>query len=181
LEIKNLSPEENHICKYDDLAIYYINKNKKFKLYDNQILCDLEVFKKMLEKALENKLLLDPAIKDFVGLIWNEKLHEEEGTHQKFFDVEDYYSLWSSGAGIKYSTWIYNKDNTTMLEISPDYPWHFLDPKPNETYITYDEWKKSYESILIGPIDKKTIKEWINQLNELFFEMEQDLEEANLN
>lgn len=64
----------------------------------------------MLERALDNKLLLDNSIKDFVGLIWNEKLHEIEVSHQKFFDVENHYSLWSSGLGIKYSTWIYNKE-----------------------------------------------------------------------
>lgn len=174
LEIHNCNSQKEHICQYDELEIFFVDKGEKYKLYDNIILCDLDVFKEMLQKALNNKLLLDNSIQGSIGFIWNESLQEEEGSKQKYFDVINYYSLWSSGPYIEYSTWIYNKNGTNFLEISPDYRWHFIDPKPDDQYITYLQWRQDFKPIVIGEIDKKIIQEWINQIDGILLEMKDD-------
>ena len=173
LEICNLDYQKNHVCKYDAVGIYFINHDTKYKLYHDVILCDFDVFKNLLFNALENKLQLVDSIKKYIGLLWNQELQKEDHSHDLEINLTNYL-LWSSGPQIKYSTWLYNKGDEIFLEISPDYPWHFVDPKDREEWISYASWEKNYKPLFFYKLDKKIVQNWIYQLDEIIFAMKEN-------
>jgi len=174
IEIVNLNPEENHICMYDELAISFVSDNKCHVLYRDVILGDLRIFRDVLKYVVDNQLNTDESIELDLGFHWNEYLHDlstDEKTNKK--DLSRYL-LWSSGPEKAYSTWFYNKDNEIILEISPDYPWHFIEPKEEEAFDSYDEWMKNYKPLFLGQVDKATAQKWIRQIDEILIQMDKD-------
>ena len=67
----------------------------------------------------------------------------------------------------QYNTWLYNKNNEIILEITPTYPWHFDKPAKNESFVPYEEFIKNYKALVIAKIDKKQAQEWLDIAYEL--------------
>lgn len=177
LELININAAKNHICKYDEIAIIFVNDKKRYTLYQDIILTDLEVFRDILTGVLSNKFEINPLIESDLGLYWNQYLHDlstKEKTNK--MDITKYL-LWCSSPQRAYSTWIYNKDDSIILEINPDYPWHLIDPEDVQRFIPYDEWMKNYKPIFCGKIDKTIIQEWIFQIDRILIEMSKGLAE----
>jgi hypothetical protein len=77
--------------------------------------------------------------------------------------------MWS---GNIFDTWLYNKNESIWLEISPIYPWHFRDPKEGEIFVPYKEWIKSYKPVCIVEIQRKIAQQWLSQAKSIMEEIE---------
>ena len=163
-------------CELADIDLFsmanisFVSCSEQFDLYYNDTLIEsLLSFKELLKQALEG-FLLPESIKEDIGYLWNTELHGDTNfpTYQwqgANLWIGEKYLLWSVAQ--KNSTWLYNKDNKIFLEITPVYPWHFLEPEPNEQYYSYDEFIKNYKPIVTVEISKDIAKKWLEQTDEL--------------
>ncbi len=108
-----------------------------------------------------------------MGLMWNEYLNatKKDGKPSTSFIMENTSSGQSFWIGQKYllwesntsncATWLYAHNNRFFLEITPEYPWHFVDPTESETFYSYDEFIKNYKPLAIIEIHKNHLEEWL--------------------
>ena len=103
--------------------------------------------------------------------MWNEYTHKRDSTQWANSDqaawVGERYLVWSTSCKYNISTWLYIKNEKIILEITPDYPWTFVDPKSGENYITYDEFIKNYKPYVIREISREIAQQWLDKTAEL--------------
>ena len=140
---------------------------------------DIEILNTLLKQAISNELQLDASITNDIGYMWNEDLIKtsqlaDQGKHELIEDwVGQGYLLWSPRG---FSTWLYNKNNKIIFEITPTYLWHHRDPKEGEDFITYEEFIKNYKPYFILELNKDTAQQWLNKTEELLTIINQNYE-----
>lgn len=155
-KIKNLN-------RYKDVRTVYINNTKEKCLLSTENLNEtLLLLKKMLKKAMNGELQLNSSIKKYrIGYNWN--IRTNELSDEALENEEDYfekYWLWSTRC---IQTWLYNVGDDIIIEISPSYKWHFIEPNESKLYIPFDEFIKNYKEIAVLKIEKNIAKEWIEE------------------
>lgn len=121
---------------------------EKYILHDDDI-GGIEVFNKLLKKAITYNLGLHESITEDIGYLWNEYLQTELDQRKKRFVKKDNFwvglnnFLWEIKG---FDTWLYNKDNKIFLEITPTYKWDYEEIE-HEEYVPYREFIKNYKTI----------------------------------
>jgi len=157
-------------CKEDELdccseiKIVLEHGDQKLLLFDkSDIRYALEPLKVLLNEALtgDGKLHESIAQQD-IGYLWNEEIHGTVALPVKegaLFWVGEHHLLWESSS--KIATWIYNKGDSIIFEITPVYKSNQLDE--NNEPISYTDWLKKYHPIMNIEIDKNTARRWLEQ------------------
>lgn len=168
-----LSLNKLHCC--DHINIYFKNNNDLFIGIISSH--DLNDFRDMLIKSLNNQLQLHPSIQQDIGYLANEEYDGNSTLKFIYYDLEDkpywvgiQYTLWQISGSIRpnLTTWLYNNEKgEIILEITPDYPWHFMDPEPEEVFVAYEQWIKDYKPLLICTIAHEVAKRWLAQVEHL--------------
>jgi hypothetical protein len=165
------SAEGLHV--FDEVEVQYIHNGTAILLTKDIVQYVVETFCASLEMSLKNELPLDASlVVGKVGCFFSKKKYmtADECNGQKKDDVFTQYWVWSSPDNIQ--TWLYNRDNKIYFEISPTYPWLFSDPQEDEHYITFDDYIKSYEPVMLIELSKSLVQEWVNQCHKLLDKME---------
>lgn len=134
-------------------------------LYKDTSLEGINILIYMLRKAKLGQLHLSNDLRlGEVGYWWNIYTDEDDlGCNI----VEDYW-LWST----RYvQTWFYTVNDEVIIEISPSYPWHFLEPESNESYHTFKAFITTYRNIETIRIKISEIDQVINVLGDLLDRM----------
>lgn len=159
----------------DEIYVYF-NADEVFLL---NIDCSHELItlKDMLISALRNQLLLHNSITKDIGYLSNQEYHGDPNLELIFnakegqeFWVGRRYNLWETPGDVTPSlaTWLYNNEKgEIILEITPNYPWHFSDPTPEENFIPYEQWIKDYKPFIIRTIPQEVAKRWLAQVEHL--------------
>ncbi len=119
-----------------------------------------------LDKLLNNQSSeLSPSISN-IGYIENEYSYTEILPHG--IESEDFlkfvFCSTPSYPQPNLTTWIYKQANRYYLEITPNYPYEYRDPKPDERYISFEDFMKDYK-----PFYKETItRQDLQELRNLF-------------
>jgi len=178
LELINHCPEKNHFYRFDECELSFVNTEEKFIIFQDVLMDCIDMFKFLLPKSLKDALILPESIKLDIGFLWNEYLNEPSNTNLEMVAVENSrewiglrYLLWSPGKKINVATWLYNKNDTIYLEITPVYPWHFRDAEQDEKFIPYDEWIKNYKPLIISEITKDTTEQWLSKTEKIIQEI----------
>ena len=159
-----ISTNNENVNLFSEVIIKYYNNNNNIDLYSDILKEAIRPLKIILEKALNNELILNNEIKSQVNFGYTSNLFYHRSEHDDTDELDDYteeYLLWESKTT---STWIYNDNESIYLEISPNYQWHFVDPEPNDKdFTTFAEFIKTYKPISVSIIDKSKVKRWIKQ------------------
>lgn len=156
------------------IKIFYEYENKSTILFWNsfQEMYDLL---DQLKLVLNKELFLHPSIKKNIGFYENQ-YRKKEDRKNLIYENNEYgrfwigvsYSLFSSCGKGNPDSWLYNdKDGSIVFEITPAYPWCYSEPEPDETFITYSEWMKTYQPYLKRVISKEVAQKWLVELQEL--------------
>jgi hypothetical protein len=162
-----------HCCYQAPITFFF--ENQIYLLGDEVINYRIGIFSVLLERAIEGKLKLHKSITEDIGFLFNEYLYclynEKLKDQTKFvykkskegrsYWIGDSYNLWSS-------EWIYNnKDGAIIFEVTPVYPYHFVDPTEEPNFVPYAEWIKDYKPFFIKKIPLEIAKKWLKQANDL--------------
>lgn len=161
---------------FDFAQINYKNKNKTIVIKIEEIIDLLKILKSKLQLCLRGTMILHPSIKHPLG--YYETKSYVKGIKKLVYKtmpdgnsqwVGDQHKLFEATPGIKIPfSWLYNdKEGNIILEISPMYPWHYNDPKSDETFVKYSEWIKNYKPYAITKIPKESAKQWVKDIDKL--------------
>lgn len=139
----------------------------------------------LLSKVLAKQLMLHSSIIKDIGYLYNEYLQglyseslqkNKELVYEKMEGIDHWvgeaYKLFDCNP----TTWLYNDyDENIILEITPNYPWHFSEPKEGEDFIPYEEWIKSYKPVLIRAIPVEVARQWLEQANMILKKIEENV------
>lgn len=162
----------NDAFRYDEIQVLLCTNNlKEFVLYQDFIIEALRAFKRVLERALNNKLQLHSSITKNIGFVWNEYLHDDEVSMEldamgNSFWVGQKHLIWNVRSSDA-ATWLYEKDGKFWFEVTLDYRWHFSDPKEDEEFISYEEFMRNYKPIALFEVSRETLEEWLKRVHEL--------------
>ncbi len=95
-----------------------------------------------------------------LGYWWN-KNTDSVDERAAFELAYEKYWLWSTNT---IQTWMYRIDNIVFIEISPAYPWHFVEPDSDELYFSFNEFISTYEVIDVLYFDIQQIDYLISQV-----------------
>lgn len=134
-----------------------------------------------LQKALAGKKELPSELKNQnLGYLWEEILADKitDYPHTMIENtpvwIGQRYLLWSV-AQTCINTWFYSTDGELFFEISPGYIWMFREPEPqSEDFITYEEFIKNYQPLVISHVDRQRAESWLPQLEEILICMEKN-------
>jgi hypothetical protein len=159
----------------DEIPILFLYNKHHYVLNTDFIHEAMYKLRALLTKALANKLPLHKSIKKNIGYLWNEYLQDKPGFVYKTVDGFDYWVgqsnlLWNTPSTVKpeTATWLYNDNNgSIILEITPTYPWHFVEPKEGEVKIPYEQWIMQYKPLIIRIIPREVAEQWLKQAQDL--------------
>lgn len=160
--------------RFDEVEIaYYSDKNKKTILSFDIIREILMSLSGSLEDAINTKLELPSFIKKSeFGKFYNETSYQitiednEDLTTEEKNNLDLFSKHWLfSDESIQ--TWIYNVEDKICIEITPSYKWLYQDPKLNEKFIPFKEFREHYKPYDIFCIDKKIASQWKLKCDEI--------------
>lgn len=176
LSIESGMPFQEMAACCDFIQIYYRN-NEKYLVNNDTFHYSIAGLIDSMTDALNGKLQLPASISKDLGYLWNEYCNGFSSEIFEFRQIETYqrwvgidYILWETPGSSRpvLATWLYNNKNSEIiLEITPDYPWHNIDPEPSEKYYTYEEFKSAYKPILIRTIPIEVAQRWVAQATHL--------------
>jgi hypothetical protein len=159
-------PDKIFTHRFDPVTILFYDGKKKYILSEHDHLGpELETLNCFFKASINGDLELLKTIIEDLGYLYNEEIHNRSLKPKKV-----------TGKGIRYylmldgnqnTTWLYTKNNSIFLQITPSYLWHFSDPEEHETFVSYDEFIKNYQSYLTVEIKKETMANWAIQSNEI--------------
>ena len=133
----------------DEVVVKFYNKNNKYLLGIDCIRERTESLFNLINDALDNKAKLHKSILNDIGYLWNEEMQDKPGLSYFKIDSIKYWVglknlIWAtpSNANPILSTWLYNNaSGEIILEITPSYPWHFIDTEDtkDENFISYEK------------------------------------------
>ncbi len=154
----------------EDHKCIVINENKYNTTitFEEQVIFDdifqegIDVFKKMLLKAIEGELCFDDRfIEKGIGYWWNEYTDSYDDAVEPTEDIAEKYWLWSCR---NVQSWLYSVDDVIYIEISLSYPWHFIEPKEGEMAIKFEEFQNRHNIVDILKIKFKDVEYIIKEL-----------------
>jgi hypothetical protein len=158
--------------RYDEIFVF-LNQNNQNKniLYQDFLIEALRAFKRVLDRALDNKLQLHHSITKNIGYVWNEYLHDIEVPMEldamgSSFWVGQKHLIWNARSSDA-ATWLYESEGRFWFEVTLDYRWHFSDPKEGEEFISYEESMKAYKPIVIFEVSREDLEQWLERVREL--------------
>lgn len=168
IEIPDASVKYNYyydvtemLNKYDEVAVYYLCNNTRIEIYKDIIDEFLTVFRAKLKKTLSNSLSLPDRISaGQAGEVINYILND-----RSTYDLDSY---WVCSSSTNKLTLIYNKNNNIYIEIVPMYPWTYVEPKPEEDYITFEKFMENYKPYVLEIIPYEVADRWLNTCEEIF-------------
>lgn len=179
--------KEKDLYRYDEIKIILRTSKNKYVLYSNECIDALQDLDYCLTDILNGRLQLHKSIYN-IGYQCNEDYHSitEDSLSNLIYVmhkgvrrwVGERYMVWSTTQRYSQTTWLYVKDKQIILEVTPDYKWHFDEPKKNEKFIEYSEFMKNYQNFYKVVLDKETIVAWHRKCRELlqiidrYFELE---------
>jgi hypothetical protein len=156
---------------FDEVEVQYIHDGEAITLARDIIREIINTFVVTLEKALKKELLLEEVfIVGKVGYFFNKITYTNTNELKEKNDIFSEYWVWSSPKNVQ--TWLYNVDGKIYLEISPTYPWLFLDPDEDELYTSFDDYMKNYKPIAIVELQETLVRTWINQCHMILEKIE---------
>jgi hypothetical protein len=168
-------PEDIIDASYDT-RLYFIYYNHRYLLSYFCLRSNISEFKKILNKALNNKLQLTEYFAQNIGYYWNNALNKKN-TSEKFgadYYALKYYTPWYSDQCI----WIYNDQyKNIILEITPLYPYTYAYKKRKPSYNYFLKWMQKYKPIYKQIISKDIVQQWIDQATEILNEIDKNTEE----
>lgn len=140
---------------------------------------DLNSFKQHLQNCLEDKIVKDDSIKKNIGYYYNQ--YEQKNNRKNLaYKINNGHKFWVGlDALLFYSsmqfepvTWLYSDRivDDIIFELTPLYPWFYVDHQNTDHFEKYSDWMKTYQPILRSKINKNIIKKWIKQF-ENFYEL----------
>jgi hypothetical protein len=165
------------VLPFDDVIIKFSN-DFLFNLTEDCFQYLMNSLKGALTKGLKNHLQIPDFIDEDIGLLWNKELNNTKQWSMTNHDQQMLNNPESLGEYILFSTsgetypslatWIYNnKNGEIVFQITPQYKWHFDDPKDGENFITYDEFIRNYKPLFTGIISPAVAKKWLKKINAL--------------
>lgn len=172
-----------HCCDYGYIS--FQGEKHNIMLYNDDLREGLFGLVAVLTNVIAGSLALHSSITKDVGYLYNEHLNSDSNQtsglvyNENGFWVGDRHSMFST-TGRDYpktATWLYNNDKgEIILEITPVYKWHFLDPEPGDEFISYEDFMKSYQPILFRTIPKEAAQEWLVQAQAILKQIENNIE-----
>jgi len=156
--------------QWDHLTIiFHAKDHKQYPIFsDTQpIIIALDTLKSLLHRTLHT--MPDLALKEDIGLVWNKYAHAVAigGPHETLYDSLDLTQYLLFSMDKTESTWIYKKNHTVMLEITPRYPWHFREPEDPEPPISFDHFLQTYKPYVVTALEHTTVAQWLDQVDTL--------------
>jgi hypothetical protein len=172
-------------------SIIFVHDHKQIILSLSYLPDDMRRLYDALFNALNNNRQLHSSINQDIGYLANlyykheEKVFDEDIEIPKIGALEyDYEEGYDSWVGFRYHlwshdnimTWLYNNKNGDIIfEITPKYPYFFLEDKTS-IQISYEVWIKSYEPLFVHAVNKNVAKKWLNQVDDVIALLEKKLE-----
>lgn len=161
--------EKNAIQCCIFFQIYLKQEGNNYLLYDYETSSGLDPFEALLKECLYSENINLSVAKD-IGYLWNEYLQKKRNVIFEYITIDnvnrwvgEHYLLWEASS--KLATWLYYKDDSIYLEITP--VWQLTKPGMDEDYISYEEFIKNYKPILTIKIDKDNAKQILKKTMEL--------------
>lgn len=168
INIYGYESEGLHI--FDEVQVEYVHNNQTILLKQDIVREVVEVFCNTLVMVLKNELLLDRSLTaGKVSYFYSKNIYMTFDDLEKADDIFPKYWVWSSS---NIATWLYSLDSKIYLEISPTYPWLFLDPEQDDVYISFDEYTNEYKHIALVELPESLVRLWIDQCTMLLQTME---------
>jgi len=180
LEVKRLY-DEQEIYAFEEIKITFFVDNKEYIVYENDFIGHgILMFKGILAWTIDGKFELDKSIvgkkigllsNDYTYNMGDETKDKKAGLLMKKSDtgtlrwIGEEYMLWSSNRG--YTTWMYNEAGKIIMEITPDYKWHFADPEEDEDFISYEEFRINYKTYFKTVIPREVALDWLERCKEI--------------
>jgi hypothetical protein len=149
---------------FDQLTVLLKQNNEATILAEDMVDITITIYNNMLEKALQNQVILPEGIDlGQIGRSYNLDIMYE------ISDAIDYslFSVWSHKNS---RTWLYNNNNKMYLEVSPLYPWLYSDleeAQKEKDFISFDEFMKTYKPIFFGEIPRASAEHWVRQCDKI--------------
>jgi hypothetical protein len=174
-----LSDILENIFPCEELPVIFYQEMKKLILRNDFINETMQKLSALLKKLLKNKLPLHESITKDIGFLWNEELQNKPGLAYTKLEGRDHWVgqlhlLWcTSNTRPSLVTWLYNDhEGSIILEITPSYPWHHLEPRKGETFIPYEQFMETYKPVLIRKIPIEVAQKWLQQAEEILCVLE---------
>ncbi|MGC2310017.1 MAG: hypothetical protein WA432_00145 [Candidatus Babeliaceae bacterium] len=165
------------ICRWDFIIpVFNAQNEQKYDLCDDYIINILYGLRIFLNNVLAQQLQLHKSLQKDIGYMWNEYLQKRG---RFIYEVNEYGRSWigkrymfcesSQDCKTDCATWLYQKGEQFYLEITPEYRWHFIDPKPEEAskYVTYDTFIQTYKPYVLKEITLSTIHQLLKKTEEV--------------
>lgn len=170
---------EKDLLFCDEIYVNFDDQNELYRLAYDCLQYNLHSLEGLLTKAIKKELKLPVSIDNNIGYLWNIYLDDREGEGFEYFLLEGRkkwigtrYILWESSSS-NLTTWIYNdRSENIVLEVTPDYRWHFMDPEPGDEFITFEEFMKNYKPLFRKVVPYSVAKEWLVKTQKLLKKIE---------
>ena len=161
------------LFRYDDVIVNFYNNSQRITLFKDFAIVAFRILRDELIDLLNHTLLLHDSINNNIGYLWMKNLwgrskkliYEYSNEDQKFW-VGLKFLLWSTPPG-KPNTWLFEKNDKFVLEITPSYKWPTIKEKKSGNYLTYKEFLKNYKPLLVTSISKETAKRWLKKTEKI--------------
>jgi len=155
--------------KFDEATVILNQNNKKFVLKIDAIQIIIEELNNILKKAKNKKIALPNNLSiGQLGYIYNQETYKNIPNDTINFSK---YWLWSIR---DIQTWLYNKKNKIYIEISPSYPWLYIEPEKTSEFITFDKFMTKYKPLLIAELNNSLIEKWITECENILSYLEEN-------
>lgn len=75
--------------------------------------------------------------------------------------------LWSTPSSNGIQTWMYNINDNICFECSPNYSWHFTEPKVTDEYHSFESFIENFGIVKRFNIDVDKAKLWLYKYEEI--------------
>lgn len=141
----------------EEIEIYLINKGgDSLLIYSDVCVKGIQSFINLLKCSIDGCLNLHDSIQNDIGLQWNDYCQKMENKNLFFVQKTPFsywighsYLLWllPSDSEKQLATWLYTKNGSIYLEITPQYHWHFVDGSNEQSYESYLSFRENYKTI----------------------------------
>jgi hypothetical protein len=164
----------------DWVKLYYYHNQDQYLLSETFIAEIASSLIRVLQKALNNNLLLDESIKQDIGFMWNRSLSDDSDfVYKGNVWIGLTYCVWEVPGSIQpnLTTWLYNDiEGNIILEMTENYIWHYFEPSVGKNYSTHEEFMKNYRPFRIRIISREMAYQWL-ELAKFVLSMVEDNEE----
>lgn len=149
------------LTKFDEVSVIFKDEKQEVVIGFEMIDIVLEDFRDACLRILNGEARLPDFLSvGTVGYQYNITTKSE--------GFSDLYSPVFAWSGKLMPTFLYEKNGKIYFEISPLYPWLFENPKGDESFVSFEEFMKSYKSTIVEISDRSIIRKWLLQCENIF-------------